>query len=241
MDSLSNSDDVWYQNKIEKQLLSYNSSKKKYNLIHTNEIWKLNGRNINQKLKHMKFGGNIFEKCLPLCVISPSSVLIKKEIFKKYGLFDENLPVCEDYDLWLRITSKEEVLFINEPLVIKYGGHLDQLSKQYKIMDRFRVIALEKLLIDKRISDKQLSLTYNMLKEKIKIILNGAVKRGNLKLINFYSKKLNYWKVFRKNMKSIYWVVSLKSEAFTIIKELRLFKFKNKNKFLIYKNDCGSH
>ena len=144
----------------------------------------------------MKFGGNIFEKCLPLCVISPSSVLIKKEIFKKYGLFDENLPVCEDYDLWLRITSKEEVLFINEPLVIKYGGHLDQLSKQYKIMDRFRVIALEKLLIDKRISDKQLSLTYNMLKEKIKIILNGAVKRGNLKLINFYSKKLNYWRGF---------------------------------------------
>ena len=190
------SDDVWYQDKIEKQLLSYNSSKKKYNLIHTNEIWKLNGRNINQKLKHMKFGGNIFEKCLPLCVISPSSVLIKKEIFKKYGLFDENLPVCEDYDLWLRITSKEEVLFINEPLVIKYGGHLDQLSKQYKIMDRFRVIALEKLLIDKRISDKQLSLTYNMLKEKIKIILNGAVKRGNLKLINFYSKKLNYWRGF---------------------------------------------
>ena len=112
-----------------------------------------------------------------MCYLSKQCIN-KKKIFKKYGLFDENLPVCEDYDLWLRITSKEEVLFLNEPLVIKYGGHLDQLSKQYKIMDRYRVIALEKLLIDKRISDKQLSLTYNMLKEKIKIILNGAVKKG---------------------------------------------------------------
>ena len=96
--------------------------------------------------KHKKYGGKIYNKCLPLCVLSPSSIIIHKEIFDDVGLFDEKLPVCEDYDMWLRICYKYEVLFLNQNLIYKYGGHDDQLSKKYWGMDRYRVIALEKMI-----------------------------------------------------------------------------------------------
>ena len=46
--------------------------------------------------------------------------------------------------MWVRITSKEEVGFLDNPLVVKYGGHNDQLSKKYWGMDRFRIKSLEK-------------------------------------------------------------------------------------------------
>ena len=93
-----------------------------YRLIHTDEIWYRGAKRINQQKKHKKSGGDIFKNCLTLCCISPSSVLVKKEIFEELGGFDETLPACEDYDMWLRITSKEPVLFVAEPLTIKHGG-----------------------------------------------------------------------------------------------------------------------
>ncbi len=97
-------------------------------------------------LKHAKFSGWIFEKCLPLCIISPSSAVMRKTLFSKVGLFDEALPVCEDYDLWLRVSARFPIFFIDKKLIIKRGGHPDQLSNRSWGNDRFRVIALEKLL-----------------------------------------------------------------------------------------------
>ena len=89
--------------------------------------------------KHEKSGGLIFKNCLPLCVISPSSVIIHRSVFEQYGLFDESLPVCEDYDLWLRFCAFLPVLYLDKPQIVKYGGHKDQLSHKYWGMDRFRI------------------------------------------------------------------------------------------------------
>ena len=138
--ALLDSDDEWLPVKLEKQLLALqeNSSNK---ICHTDEIWIRNGVHVNPMKKHRKYGGNIYKYCLPLCVISPSSIIIHKEIFKDIGLFDENIPVCEDYDLWLRICSRYPVLYLQDKLIKKYGGHDDQLSRQYWGMDRFRIRA----------------------------------------------------------------------------------------------------
>ena len=67
-------------------------------------------------------------------------------------MFNERLKVCEDYELWLKITSKIPISLVKEPCVIKYGGHADQLSKKFWGMDRFRVKALEKLLLYYRLN-----------------------------------------------------------------------------------------
>ncbi len=120
-------DDLWKKGKLTKQLESMIENQ--IDISYTDEIWIRNGERLNQKDRHRKYSGFIFERCLPLCIISPSSVVIKRKVFDRVGLFDETLPVCEDYDMWLRITSSYPVLFIDMPFIIKRGGHKDQLSR----------------------------------------------------------------------------------------------------------------
>jgi len=190
--ALLDSDDAWAPNKLEKQIeLSIDNSNSR--LIHTDEIWYRNGRRVNQMKKHKKRGGNIFEDCLPLCCISPSSVLMRKDLFDDIGLFDEKLPVCEDYDMWLRITSKESISYVDEPLTIKYGGHEDQLSSKFWGMDRFRIQSLEKLLNKKYLNFKQENAVYEIMIKKLNILIQGGTKRGNKDIVDIYSEKLDFW------------------------------------------------
>jgi glycosyltransferase involved in cell wall biosynthesis len=180
--ALLDSDDEWLPKKLERQIKALaNSSTSK--ICYTNEIWIKAGKRVNPKKRHEKFGGLIFHKCLPLCIISPSSVLIHRSVFDEVGLFDESLTVCEDYDLWLRISAKYPVLFLDEPLIKKYGGHGDQLSKKYWGMDRFRIYALEKLIRSGELTQEQLNATTEVLLHKIKILKQGSIKR-NKKLVS---------------------------------------------------------
>ena len=182
------SDDEWLPEKLEIQMKAlYENPEIK--ICHTNEIWIRNGKRVNPKKKHEKFGGWIFQKCLPLCCISPSSVIIHKSIFKEIGLFDYSLPVCEDYDLWLRITARNPVLYIEEPFLIKYGGHEDQLSKKYWGMDRFRIKSLEKIISSRVLSELDENAAKKMLMEKIYIFIQGAQKRGNLKEVKKFKEQ----------------------------------------------------
>ena len=189
------SDDTWEPKKLEKQLEFSLLNQNKYRLIHTDEIWYRNNKFLNQLNKHKKSGGDIFKNSLKLCCISPSSAFVNKQVFNDYGLFDENLEVCEDYDMWIRITSKEEVGFLDSPLVLKYGGHSDQLSKKFWGMDRFRIEALEKNLKNKCFTKIQKKIVLDILIEKLTIVSNGAQKRGNNDTFKKYSDKLQYWSI----------------------------------------------
>ena len=191
--ALLDSDDAWIETKIERQVLKLEEKKLSCRITHTEEIWLKDGQRINPKKKHNKSGGFIFEKCLPLCCISPSSVLLHRTLFNDYGFFDEKLPACEDYDMWLRLCAFEEVLFVEEALTIKYGGHADQLSRAFWGMDRFRVLALEKLINSGKLSKTQRSQALEMLVKKIEILLLGAKKREKKEMIQNLDMKLNYW------------------------------------------------
>ena len=187
------SDDQWHKRKLEEQVKSISRDKLSVDLSHTEEIWYRNKIFLNQKEIHKKRGGFIFENCLPLCCISPSSVLIRKKVFDDIGLFDESLDVCEDYDFWLRFCCKYPVNFVDQKLTIKNGGHNDQLSKKYWGMDRFRVQALENLLRSSVLDEWQRQLTKSMLLKKIKILIQGAKKRSNTSTYNKYLEKQKYW------------------------------------------------
>ena len=187
------SDDEWMPDKINKQFSFLKKINFKLQLVHTNEIWIKNGLLKNQKKKHLKKGGYIFENCLDICRISPSSVLINKSLFEKFGLFDTKFKICEDYELWLRLSSKIEIGYLNEPLIKKYGGHLGQLSTKYWGVDRYRVKALEKLLINNFLTYDQKIKVLETLLKKINIILLGAANRRNKRIIKVYSKKKNLW------------------------------------------------
>ena len=181
------SDDRWHPRKLENQI-NYLVKNPKYKICHTDEIWIRKGVRVNQHKKHKKYGGFIFDKCIDLCRISPSSVIIHKDIFKKVGLFNEKLPVCEDYDLWLRITAKFQVLYLDEKLTIKYGGHFNQLSKKYWGMDRFRIVALENIIKKNFLTKKNKVIVKKILKKKIKIYLQGLKKRKKKTI--YYENKI---------------------------------------------------
>jgi glycosyltransferase involved in cell wall biosynthesis len=183
-------DDTWLPNKLGLQIESLQQNPD-HRLCHGDEIWVRNGKRVNAMDKHRKQGGWIYPYCLPLCVISPSAVLIHQELLNDVGLFDISLPACEDYDLWLRICVQEPVLYIDKPLITKYGGHEDQLSRKYWGMDRFRIQALEKMLSDHSLSDENRMLTLEMLSEKLSIYIQGARKRGKHEEASEYQHRLN--------------------------------------------------
>jgi glycosyltransferase involved in cell wall biosynthesis len=181
------SDDLWLPNKLAVQV-SVMQETSAFKLNYTDEIWIRKGRRVNPRKRHQKYSGWIFEKSLPLCIISPSSVMLRKEVFDIVGLFDEGLPVCEDYDLWLRITSRFPVFFISQKLIIKRGGHEDQLSHRFWGNDRFRVQALEKIINEGMIKEQQKELAIHELVKKSIILENGFRKRGALSEADYYQR-----------------------------------------------------
>lgn len=186
------SDDEWLPNKLYEQVKAIDSNPDA-KFFHTNEIWIRNGVRVNQMKKHKKYGGYIFEKCLDICRVSPSSVLIQKEVFDNIGVFDESLKVCEDYDLWLRITSKYPVVFLDEPLIYKYGGHADQLSKVNDGIESYRIQSLEKIIKSGYLSDEQKVKAVNALVNKMNIYSKGLEKRKKLDALRDIKKNIQYW------------------------------------------------
>lgn len=187
--ALLDSDDSWLPNKIE-NIRQAQLENPDYHLFHSNEIWIRDGVRVNAMNKHGKSGGWIFQKCLPLCVISPSAVVINRELLDATGLFDETLPACEDYDLWLRICHRYPVYYIDQPLITKYGGHSDQLSNRYWGMDRFRIHALRNLLDKASLAKDDRQAAERMLEKKLNILLKGAHKHDNQSIINEFSPLL---------------------------------------------------
>lgn len=172
------SDDEWTPDKLELQM-KYLTKNESCNIVHTNELWIRNGKPVHQSSKHQKFGGRIFSQCTELCLIAPSSVLIRRSLLNDLGFFDESFPVCEDFELWLRIAAKEDIGFLPEPLVIKHGGHKDQLSMQFHSMDLWRVRALAKHLNNSQLSEIEKSALRKSLKTKCEILLKGFQKHQN--------------------------------------------------------------
>lgn len=171
------SDDVWLPDKLARQVALF-AAEPRTQICQTEEIWLRRGVRVNPRVAHRKPDGDVFFASLARCVVSPSAVMLRRSLFERVGGFDEALPACEDYDLWLRIAVNEPVPLIDVPLVLKRGGHADQLSRRYWGMDRFRIVALRKLLDSGRLSGPRRRATLDMLHAKCRILAQGARKRG---------------------------------------------------------------
>ncbi len=180
------SDDLWLPQKLERQVEFFNSDPDAL-ICQTEETWIRNGVRVNPKKRHQKLSGMIFEPSLSLCLVSPSAVMIRKTLFDAVGLFDECLPACEDYDLWLRVSCRYPVLLLDEPLIIKRGGHEDQLSKAVGL-DKYRIQALKKLIGNGQLSDSQTKAAVQTLKEKCAIFAKGCRKRERTDEAKYYEE-----------------------------------------------------
>lgn len=186
------SDDRWMPGKLAAQRRALESCDRV--ICHTDELWIRHGRRVNPMRKHRKHGGWIYRHCLPLCAISPSASMVRRDVLMDAGGFDESLPACEDYDLWLRLCARHPVLYLDQPLVIRYGGHDDQLSSSFWGMDRFRVAALEKMLDDEALPGPDRRRTLETLVAKLRVLVNGARKRNNRRVIAAYQPRLDRYR-----------------------------------------------
>jgi glycosyltransferase involved in cell wall biosynthesis len=170
------SDDFWLPDKLRIQTL-FMRQNSDTQICQTGEVWIRGGIRVNPKARHAKPCGDIFRPSLELCLVSPSAVMMTRKLFERLGGFDESLPLCEDYDLWLRIAVDHPVPLIPKALVVKRGGHPDQLSRSEWGLDRFRVMALGKLLRSGLKGEKR-SWVIDELRRKGAILSAGARKRG---------------------------------------------------------------
>ena len=179
------SDDEWLPQKLERQLAYFDPVDPCF-VCHTDEIWIRNGHEVPQKKQHRKQGGRFFERALRLCLISPSSVIISRELLDSVGWFDEALQAAEDYDLWLRVTAFHNVHFVPEPLVVKHGGHEGQLSHTIPAIDRFRVRAIVNILGNPDLIPEYRHAAETELARKCRILALGCEKRGKLLEAQYY-------------------------------------------------------
>jgi glycosyltransferase involved in cell wall biosynthesis len=180
------SDDLWLPQKLSRQLAFFDTHIEA-RINQTEETWIRNGLRVNPKRRHQKLSGMIFEQSLALCLVSPSAVMIEKSLFDIVGKFDESLPACEDYDLWLRISCRFPVYLLDTPLIVKRGGHADQLSKAVGL-DRYRIRSLDKLLKSKLLTPEQYRAAAQTLKKKCRIYANGCRKRGRIDEAVYYEE-----------------------------------------------------
>lgn len=191
--ALLDSDDCWLPQKIERVRGAWRSDPDQV-LIHSDEIWIRRGTRVNPMRKHRKSGGWIFRHCLGLCAISPSATVMRKSTLLELGLFDESLPACEDYDLWLRLCHRFPVHYLDEPLIVKYGGHEDQLSRRYPAMDRFRARALHGLLQHASLHPDDYRAAADELRNRLEILLRGARKHGNRSVLDEFEPLYETWR-----------------------------------------------
>lgn len=179
------SDDLWLPRKLTTQVKFFAENADAV-INQTQEIWIRNGVRVNPKKRHHKFSGMIFERSLALCLVSPSAVMIKKSLFDAVGGFDEDLPACEDYDLWLRISCRYPAHLIDFPLIIKRGGHDDQLSKAAGL-DKYRIQSLMKIIDSDLLTPQQYKAAVITLKEKSEVYAGGCRKRGREEEAEYFS------------------------------------------------------
>lgn len=171
------SDDLWLPGKLRAQM-KFLADRPDVPLCQTEEIWVRNGKRLNPRKYHEKPDGYCFSRLLERCLVSPSAVVMHRRVLEVAGLFDESLPACEDYDLWLRVGCRFPVGLVDRPLIVKRGGRSDQLSATVENLDRYRIEAIVKLLRTTPLDPWQKIAAERMLEEKRGIYSGGCRKRG---------------------------------------------------------------
>ena len=136
-------DDEWFPSKLEKQIEKFQKASARVGLVYSGliYIWKENEDKAIKIVPTLR--GNIFVSFLKVTVLGSPTPLIKKNCFQKAGLFDERLPSCQDWDMWLRISKYYEVDYVPE-ILAKHYIHKNQITEKFENKIHGREIMIEK-------------------------------------------------------------------------------------------------
>ena len=120
--AFQDSDDEWMPDKLEKQMQVFNSADKEIGVVYCGFFYvRDNSRQYMPTRAVKKKEGNIYEQLLSENFVSTQTLLIKREVFDKVGVFDGNLPRYHDWELAIRMAEEYAFGFVNEPLVSVYS------------------------------------------------------------------------------------------------------------------------
>ncbi len=204
------SDDEYLHNKLELQINKFQETPGNVGIIYSG-YYIIYESDSYHEVVLPEYKGNLFDILLKHNRIGSSTPLVRKECFDSCGLFDESLPSCQDWDMWLRISTKYDFDFANEPLA-KAHNHGNQISTniESKILSREKLLEKYKLYIVKE--PKTASYLYQRLgflhllkhnsKRGIKYYLKSiAANPVDLKAYAILLSCLVSWKLHRKLMK----------------------------------------
>lgn len=190
------SDDLWGPDKLARQI-EYMRGHPECVISQTDEWWLRNGGRVNPGLRHRKAAGDIFIDSLRTCLVTPSTVIMQTRVFRELGGFDEDFIAAEDYDLWLRVLARHEIGFVAEYHATRRSGHEGQLS-MLPALDRFRILALLKLLATDALNPMRRRAVCEVLAEKCIIYTKGLERRGcedfAVRVLEFAEQARDTWR-----------------------------------------------
>ncbi len=188
------SDDVWGSDKLRAQL-RFHGENPHFLVSQSTERWVRDGKAIRRPKHWQQRSGDLFAQAVERCSIGPSCVMIACEVWDELGGFDPRFRVCEDYELWLRLTARYQVGLVpdsspaGDASVEKHAGHEGQLSIETPAMDRWRLLALQKATTQQGYFGKrQTGMIRAALRQKAEILQKGAEKRGLLRDASHYAQ-----------------------------------------------------
>ena len=187
------SDDLWLPHKLAAQVSVATAAGAA--ITHARERWTRNGRVVSQRGQRHRRSGDLFADSLRKCVIGPSTVLLRRAVFTAAGGFREDLEIAEDYELWLRLTARHPVAYVERESVIKRAGHGDQLSERYGHIELFRLRALRDLVETRRFAPARHAAAAAELARKARIYAAGCRKRGRAAEAAHYETLARRWAV----------------------------------------------
>lgn len=133
------SDDIWLPDKTVKQLAGCG----RFPISHTDSV--CFGETLERELLRSSFeppyAGEVLDQLLVVNFITTSTVMVRRDIFERFGGFDESYVTCEDWALWLKICAEHELGYLAEP-VVRYRFH----KKSKSTMSRRTLIARLRIL-----------------------------------------------------------------------------------------------
>ena len=143
--AFQDSDDEWMPDKLERQMRAFDNAPSDVGVVYTG-FWRIEGdkKTYIPSSKIEQKEGNIRGPLLKSNFVGTPVVVIKRECFEKAGMFDEKLPMLQDWDLWIRISKYYQFKCLNEPLVLSYCTPGSLNAQRYRIQARARTLILKK-------------------------------------------------------------------------------------------------
>lgn len=198
--SFLDDDDEWYPNKISKQYDSIIKSEK-YGIAYSGFNRIVNGKYFPYHPDNLKPNETCLKKILEDNFVGPTSFsLIRMEAIKAVGGFDENIKICQEYELWIRILNNYDSICVDELL----GNYYFSVDSTFKNVDKY--LNGCNILIDKH---------HNLYKEYPKILSDKKLNMFVYALKNYrfkeaYKCKIDAFKAYPRNINNFILILFIK-------------------------------